>query len=705
MAWLRWISRFEITVLVVVQLSCGGDDGVTAPTTRILTTVQVTPSSATLAAIGDSRQFRAVARDAGGDSLPDVTFTWSSSDDPVATVDDRGLAVARGEGTVQVTATASGVSGSASLIVRQAVASVEVSPDAVVLPSMGATRQFEATARDANGHDVAGADFGWSSSDESVVTVDQNGLATAESFGTAWIVVALAGRSDSASVTVAIPGPISLLPEDWRLPIGEQVQFLAQVEGPGDETIAWTVNDMPGGNADVGTIDGGGLYTAPTSLPSGILVTVRAAVASDPTTFAESPVTITLDGEQARVLWHLSTPRVIANSSVDSARFEVSFSGYPRFELERPSGPTLTPVAIRSGVYGFSLSAAEVLTGYDEGDLHSFVGFLNCDVCAQVTRGNIFVNVSDATVPSVSVTSLRDDVQAGSHIVNIRYDDLFTAGSIPIDVLQTFYAYFPDDYDFVAVVEQVNSFNNRTYRGLRNDTDGLGLAMIDNGSGWGSPARLQGMIDYPTSVFFDQAEYGAIHEIGHRWMAFLDNTILATGVPHWPASSLARGLMGFSGVGGQGLHFPFEVRSVSGNTYELVCSDLADEFNDLELYLMGLLSPDSVEANVVFQDQNMSLSCGTRGVADPITIEDIVAVNGARNPDHEASQREFRLAAIVLSTGRLLSHEEMAFFNHMAERGEATTELHFTSGFWEGTTKPFYLATGRRATLTTRLLP
>lgn len=45
----------------------------------------------------------------------------------------------------------------------------------------------------------------------------------------------------------------------------------------------------------------------------------------------------------------------------------------------------------------------------------------------------------------------------------------------------------------------------------------------------------------------------------------------------------------------------------------------------------------------------------------------------------------------------------MDFFEHMAAGGETREPLRYTSGFASATTLPFYLAAGRRATLTTRL--
>ncbi len=57
----------------------------------------------------------------------------------------------------------------------------------------------------------------------------------------------------------------------------------------------------------------------------------------------------------------------------------------------------------------------------------------------------------------------------------------------------------------------------------------------------------------------------------------------------------------------------------------------------------------------------------------------------------------------MLSRGSLLTADELAFFDAMAARGSAETELPYTSGFSRGTTLPFYLATGGRARLDMRI--
>lgn len=78
---------------------------------------------------------------------------------------------------------------------------VEVVPDGDSL-AVGGTRLFVATAYDTANAAVGGASFAWTSSDNGVVTVATNGLATARGEGVAWVVATAGGRSDSAMVYV-----------------------------------------------------------------------------------------------------------------------------------------------------------------------------------------------------------------------------------------------------------------------------------------------------------------------------------------------------------------------------------------------------------------------------------------------------------------------------------------------------------------------
>jgi len=81
------------------------------------------------------------------------------------------------------------------------VAAVSVQPSSVSVVE-GSTQQLSAVATDANGVELAFATFSWGSSDPSVATVSQTGLATGVGAGTVTITATAADREGSSNVQV-----------------------------------------------------------------------------------------------------------------------------------------------------------------------------------------------------------------------------------------------------------------------------------------------------------------------------------------------------------------------------------------------------------------------------------------------------------------------------------------------------------------------
>jgi hypothetical protein len=73
---------------------------------------------------------------------------------------------------------------------------------------------------------------------------------------------------------------ITIQPGGATLFLGQTQQFQAIVTGTSNTNVTWTVNGVPGGNATVGSISIGGLYTAPSILPANGTVTVTAVSAA-----------------------------------------------------------------------------------------------------------------------------------------------------------------------------------------------------------------------------------------------------------------------------------------------------------------------------------------------------------------------------------------------------------------------------------------
>jgi hypothetical protein len=110
------IRYATLAFLILTGCAGCGDDGspefVVEP--PVVDTVEVTPANADLV-VGQSIQFTATARDAGGRSVAGQTFTWSTSQPNVVSVDGTGRATGLQSGAVAVSARTAGMTGSASV--------------------------------------------------------------------------------------------------------------------------------------------------------------------------------------------------------------------------------------------------------------------------------------------------------------------------------------------------------------------------------------------------------------------------------------------------------------------------------------------------------------------------------------------------------------------------------------------------------------
>ena len=198
-------TRFLAVVAAAALYSFGCGDGATDPPEggpAEVAAIEVLPGADTLTALGDTATFRAIAFGESGDTIPDVTFSWSTSDGAVASVDGRGTVEALANGVADITATADGVTGASTLAVTQQVSTVAVEPTSATLTTVGATQAFTAAATDANGNVVQDARFVWASEDHTVATIDPDGLATAKGSGAIAITATAQDIPGHATLTV-----------------------------------------------------------------------------------------------------------------------------------------------------------------------------------------------------------------------------------------------------------------------------------------------------------------------------------------------------------------------------------------------------------------------------------------------------------------------------------------------------------------------
>ncbi|WP_346434793.1 Ig-like domain-containing protein [uncultured Methanoculleus sp.] len=240
-----------------------------------LAKVLVSPSAVTLE-VDDARMFTVVAFDGFGRIVPDAEVTWTSSDPTVGTIDDTGLFTAVCNGTATVTATAGGVSGTATVTVNcddPVLTQIVVTPSAIALAAND-TEQFIATVLDQNGCDIADAAIDWTSSDEGVGRIDPcSGLFTAVCDGATTVTARCGDVTGTAEVTVTTTSSgVAVSPSAVTMDAGDSRQFTATVhdlqdnisgsiydlqDNASNPPVTWSCNDE-----GVGTITADGFFTA-----------------------------------------------------------------------------------------------------------------------------------------------------------------------------------------------------------------------------------------------------------------------------------------------------------------------------------------------------------------------------------------------------------------------------------------------------------
>jgi uncharacterized protein YjdB len=215
-------------VLLPLVAACGGGGGDTPTTPEVVSvsSVDVSPATSSIE-VGQNTTLSATPRAANGSALSGRAISWSSSEPSIASVAN-GVVSAVAPGTVTISATSEGRSGSAAVTVTPIpVARVVLSIDSTTL-IVGASTTLTAQTQSAAGTTLSGRIIAWSSTTPAVATVT-NGAVTAVSIGTTRIVATAEGRADTAVVTVT-PVPVATVaisPATSSLFVGETTTLIA----------------------------------------------------------------------------------------------------------------------------------------------------------------------------------------------------------------------------------------------------------------------------------------------------------------------------------------------------------------------------------------------------------------------------------------------------------------------------------------------
>ncbi len=172
--------------------------------------VVVAPASDSVLATGGTAQLTATVRDVKGTVVTDRTITWTSTQPTANVSPSTGADVTVtgvSPGPTSIVAMAETKSGSSSINVLAAVASVQIAPGSATLSlATSPTVQLTATCLDGSNAPIAGRKIQWSSSDPTIATVDANGLVTAKAAGTASIsaTAVLDGVTSSVAAQITV---------------------------------------------------------------------------------------------------------------------------------------------------------------------------------------------------------------------------------------------------------------------------------------------------------------------------------------------------------------------------------------------------------------------------------------------------------------------------------------------------------------------
>ena len=218
---------------------------------------------------GDARTLTASALDTQGNPITSRSFTWTSDNPSVLTVDaTTGAATAVAAGTARVTASTGLRNGTATVRVIRKVTSVSLSPDPASAVRAAESLTLTATPKAAGGvdaGDLADRTITWAVTNPDGATqtaiVSNQGVLTATYPGNADVTVTIDGvaktiRVPIVAASIAIQSSGTVLVVDTRRQLGVTVLDANDAPLP-DVPVTWTSSDP-----DVATVDANGLVTA-----------------------------------------------------------------------------------------------------------------------------------------------------------------------------------------------------------------------------------------------------------------------------------------------------------------------------------------------------------------------------------------------------------------------------------------------------------
>lgn len=208
--WVTRLKLLSVYLILSLLLACGGGDSDTndgGSLTATLDSIAVTPAALSIRS-GNELQFTATGTYSDSSTLNITSqVDWDSSEKLVATIDTSGYATTLAEGTTTISAAIGGISGSVTLAAVSEEESTAVLVSINLIPSspsitVGGSQRFTARGvySDSSTRNITDEIEAWTSSHESVATIDDSGFVTTLTEGTTTITASLGNTSATATL-------------------------------------------------------------------------------------------------------------------------------------------------------------------------------------------------------------------------------------------------------------------------------------------------------------------------------------------------------------------------------------------------------------------------------------------------------------------------------------------------------------------------
>ena len=297
-------------------------------------------------------------------------------------------------------------------------------------------------------------------------------------------------------------------------------------------------------------------------------------------------------------------------------------------------------------------------------------------------------------------------ILGSGRVVNLVSTSLFneTSGAYPYSAItqitKILYSHLKDEFDFIMIAaNNEECCSDAGYYGAfftaQNDITGLGMSIDNATASYGSSGKLQGVIHFP--YLYGLTGGPGLHEIAHNW----GNDLIKTeDSAHW----------GYSNVGGQlGGWQPNSLVTLDDGTYQAkgpldrepggtppfsgwtsyANGGNSVPYSNLELYIMGMIGAEEVGHDIkIAEDFNWTDSSNGIFEASSITtltMDQIIADKGIRDPNHLNSQKNFRAMYVVVSEDPMTREEwrsiDKAIYEFQLEGDNGDSHYNF----WEAT--------------------